>query len=132
MSRAAVLVPELFRNLFHRPATRAYPFVKVEVPVGFRGTPRFTPDLCTGCKVCMRDCPSDAIHIEVESIPSTEPAVEGKPAPRPTRKMSMTLYLDRCVHCGRCAEVCPRNALALDTDFEVANFSHDALKLFTK
>jgi len=77
----------------------------------------------------MRDCPSDAIHIEVQTIPSTEPQIEGQPAPKPKKKITMILYLDRCVHCERCAEVCPKDAIFLDTEFELANFSRDALRL---
>ena len=41
----------------------------------------------------------------------------------------MILYLDRCVHCERCAEVCPKDAIALDTEFAMAAFSRDALRL---
>ncbi len=129
MPKAGVLVPELLRNLASRPVTRFYPFEKAVVPAGFRGTPRFKAANCIGCKVCMRDCPSDAIHIEVETLPPTEPAVEGQPAPKPRKKMTMVLYLDRCVHCERCAEVCPKDAIALDTEFEVAAFSRDSLRL---
>jgi formate hydrogenlyase subunit 6/NADH:ubiquinone oxidoreductase subunit I len=129
MSKAGVLVPELLRNLTHRPVTRFYPFEKATVPQGFRGTPRFTSANCIGCKVCMRDCPSEAIEINVELIPSTEPVVEGQPAPKPTKKLTMVLYLDRCVHCARCAEVCPKDAIALDQEFEVANFTRGALRL---
>ncbi len=40
--------------------------------------------------------------------------------------------LDRCVHCERCAESCPRDALYLDTEFAMAAFSRDALKFVTK
>jgi formate hydrogenlyase subunit 6/NADH:ubiquinone oxidoreductase subunit I len=131
MAKAAVLVPELLRNLVERPVTRLYPFEKVHVPAGFRGVPRFTPETCSGCKVCVRDCPSEAIEIHVETLPA-EPGVEGQPSPKPKRKMSMVLYLDRCVHCGRCAEVCPRGSIILDDEFESAAFSRDTLRLVTK
>jgi len=129
MFKPGVLVPELFRNLATRPVTRFYPFEAAVVPKGFRGTPRFRSETCIGCKVCMRDCPSDAIHINVEVIPSTEPAVEGQPAPKPKKKMTMTLYLDRCVHCERCAEVCPKDSIYLDEEFAMAAFSREALKI---
>ena len=129
MPKAGALVPELFRNLKIRPVTRFYPFEKAEVPEGFRGTPRFKSENCIGCTVCMRDCPSDAIHIEVETLPPTEAPVEGQPAPKPRKKITMVLYLDRCVHCERCAEVCPKDAIALDTEFAMAAFSRDALRL---
>ena len=129
MSKTGILVPELMRNLGRRPVTRFYPFEKAFAPEGFRGTPRFVSEKCIGCKVCMRDCPSEAIEIHVDLIPSTEPTVEGQPAPKPTKKLTMVLYLDRCVHCARCAEVCPKDAIALDQEFEVANFTRDALRL---
>jgi len=129
MPKAGVLVPELFRNLTSRPVTRFYPFENAEVPEGFRGTPRFKSENCIGCRVCMRDCPSDAIQIEVQTLPPTEPVVEGQPAPKPKKKITMILYLDRCVHCARCAEVCPKDAIALDKEFAVAAFSRDALRL---
>ncbi len=132
MTTPLVLVPELLRNLLTRPVTRCYPFEPAPVPARFRGTPRFKSELCTGCRICMRDCPSDAIHVEVEVIPPTEPAVEGQPAPRPKRKMTMTLYLDRCVHCERCAEVCPKDAIWLDQEFAMAAFSREALKIVMK
>ena len=129
--KPAVLMPELLRNLATEPVTRFYPFEKAPVPAGFRGTPRFKSELCSGCKVCMRDCPSEAIEITVETTPVPPPA-EGAPAPKPIRKMTMTLYLDRCVHCERCAETCPRHAIFLDTEFEMAAFSRDSLKLVQK
>jgi NADH-quinone oxidoreductase subunit I len=129
MLKPGVLIPELFRKFSERPVTRFYPFEKAIVPEGFRGTPRFVGDKCIGCKVCMRDCPSDAIQINVEVIPSTAPVVEGQPAPKPTKKITMVLYLDRCVHCARCAEVCPKDAIFLDTEFEMAAFSRDSLRL---
>ncbi len=128
MRLPAVLVPELFRNLARRPVTRFYPFEKTVVPEGFRGTPRFKSENCSGCRVCMRDCPSEAIQIEVETLPAP-PAAEGQPPPRAPKKVTMILYLDRCVHCARCAESCPRHAIFMDTEFEMAAFSRDALKI---
>jgi formate hydrogenlyase subunit 6/NADH:ubiquinone oxidoreductase subunit I len=65
----------------------------------------------------------------MELIPSKEAPIEGLPAPKPTKKLTMVLYLDRCVHCGRCAEVCPKAAIALDEEFELANFTRSALRL---
>jgi formate hydrogenlyase subunit 6/NADH:ubiquinone oxidoreductase subunit I len=119
-------VPELLRNLATRPVTRLYPFEPAVVPDGFRGTPRFSAERCVGCMLCVKDCPSDALHINVELIPSAEPVVEGRPAPKPQKRFAMELYLDRCVHCARCAEVCAKDAIALDGEFEVAAFTRDA------
>jgi len=130
MSRAGVFIPELLGNLAQTPATRSYPFSKIQVPKGFRGTPRLRPGICLGCKACVRDCTSEAIEIVLKPpSPSDPPPEEGK---KPVKKFQMILYLDRCIHCARCAEVCPKDALYLDEEFEVANFTRDALRLVSE
>jgi len=124
---AGVFIPELLGDLTEQPATREYPFVKTPVAEGFRGTPRMKPGLCVGCKACMRDCTSEAIEIVLKPpSPSDPPPEEGK---KPVKKFQMILYLDRCVHCARCADVCPKDAIYLDQEFEVASFTRDALRL---
>ena len=127
MFKVGIFIPELLSNIGHAPATREYPFVKAPVPEGFRGTPRFRPDACLGCKACVRDCTSEAIEIEMKPPSPSDPSPEkGR---NPVKKFRMILYLDRCIHCARCAEVCPKDAIYLDQEFEVANFSHEALRL---
>jgi NADH-quinone oxidoreductase subunit I len=130
MSRAGVFIPELLGNLTQTPATREYPFTKIQVPKGFRGTPKLKPGVCLGCKACVRDCTSEAIEIVLKPPSPSDPAPEeGK---KPAKKFQMILYLDRCIHCARCAEVCPKDALYLDEEFEVANFTREALRLVSE
>lgn len=128
MKKAGVLIPELLHNLKAKPVTLNYPFEKVTVPDGFRGTPRFVGEKCIGCKACIRDCTAEAIDIQVEKIELPADPVTGE-VPKPQKKIRMILYLDRCVHCARCAEVCPKEAIFMDTEFEVANFTRAALRL---
>ncbi len=126
MKKSASLLPEMMQHLTHRPVTRLYPFEKVTPPEGFRGTPRFKPNNCIGCKACVRDCTAEAIEIDVRKI---DPPPGSPKGPNRRRKMVCTIYLDRCVHCARCVEVCPKDALYMDAEFEVANFTRDALKI---
>ena len=127
---AGAFIPELLGNLAETPATREYPFAKAQVAAGFRGTPRMRPGLCVGCKACMRDCTSEAIEILLKPpSPSDPPPEKGK---NPVKKYRMILYLDRCIHCARCAEVCPKDAIYLDQEFEIANFSHEALRIVSE
>ena len=130
MFKAGIFIPELLGNIGHTPVTREYPFVKAPVPEGFRGTPRLKPDTCLGCKACVRDCTSEAIEIvQKPPSPSDPPAEEGKKA---VKRFQMIIYLDRCIHCARCAEVCPKDAIYLDEEFEVASFTRDALRLVSE
>jgi NADH:ubiquinone oxidoreductase subunit F (NADH-binding)/Pyruvate/2-oxoacid:ferredoxin oxidoreductase delta subunit len=48
-------------------------------------------ELCTGCGLCARSCPQEAIL--------------------GTRKYPHAIIIDRCVGCGACAEACPRQAV---------------------
>ena len=130
MSRAGVFIPELLGYLSDTPATREYPFSKAPVPKGFRGVPRMKPGICVGCKACVRDCTSEAIEIILKPPSSSDlPPEEGK---KVAKKFQMILYLDRCIHCARCAEVCPKDAIYLDEEFEMANFTRDALRLVSE
>lgn len=101
--RVSPMMKELLAHLFRKPATSKYPFVKAEVPEGFRGKQIYDLNLCISCGLCSRDCPAKAIEM-VE--------VNGKKRP--------LFHLDLCVFCYQCAESCPRNAIKSSAFFELA------------
>ena len=49
-------------------------------------------DKCTGCGICVQDCPLDAIRL----------------------KNKKAFFDDSCSHCGACVRICPENALSLE------------------
>ena len=112
--KIGVFMPELLRHLFKKPATVDYPFKKLEVPEGFRGTPFLHPELCIVCKACERDCPAEAI--EITSVDEA------------TKKFRMVIHNDRCVHCAQCVDSCPTDAMEMDNLFEIADFDRHNLK----
>jgi NAD(P)H-quinone oxidoreductase subunit I len=114
--RVAVFLPELLRHLFKKPATIDYPFKKLTVPEGFRGTPFLHPEICIVCRACERDCPAEAI--EITAVNEAE------------KKFKMIIHNDRCVHCAQCVDSCPTTPKSMETDtlFEIAAFDRHALK----
>jgi Na+-translocating ferredoxin:NAD+ oxidoreductase RNF subunit RnfB len=55
-------------------------------------TAELTPELCTGCGVCVERCQMDALRMEGETA---------------------ALAPERCIGCGLCVSTCPGEALAL-------------------
>jgi len=62
-------------------------------------------DICTGCSICMRVCPTEALRIR-----------DGK----------AKLIGDRCVDCGECYRKCPVHAIIISQDdfSRIFDFSH--------
>jgi hydrogenase-4 component H len=93
------ILPKVLHNLFRRPFTVKYPYVKVEPQDGFRGRPAITREKCIHCWQCIRACPDRAISVDKE-----------------TRAPS--IWLGRCTYCGECAEACPTKAIVMTKNFE--------------
>jgi NAD-dependent dihydropyrimidine dehydrogenase PreA subunit len=53
-----------------------------------------SPDACTGCTLCARNCPVDAISGE--------------------RRQTHVIDPDTCIRCGICMQVCNFNAISVD------------------
>ncbi|NLW47016.1 MAG: 4Fe-4S binding protein [Firmicutes bacterium] len=104
------ILPEVFRNIIKPPATIKYPAEKTETPAGFRGRIIFEADKCIGCKMCLRDCPAGAIHIEPTGV---------------AKQFKCVFLLDRCLFCAQCVDSCPRKALTGTPQYELACFERD-------
>ena len=108
------MLSELFRHLTKAPATTEYPYRKTGVPKELRGQIVFISEKCIGCKLCIRDCPADAIGI-------TKPGEE--------KIFGAYFDLDKCIYCAQCVLSCPKDALASSQDFELARLTRDGLRV---
>ncbi|MCL5744522.1 MAG: ferredoxin [Acidobacteria bacterium] len=97
-------------SISFRTAAIEYPFRETEMPEHFRGLPRFESSKCVGCRLRVRDCPSQAITI-------TKVA---------ERQFVTAVGLGRCVYC---VETCPRGAVRMSANFEVTQLDRELLRV---
>jgi formate hydrogenlyase subunit 6/NADH:ubiquinone oxidoreductase subunit I len=95
---------ELLRSLGKKPVTIRYPFERLPPVEALRGKVFIDIEKCTGCTLCVRDCPTFALEIVGKG-----------------RTCDMIYYLDRCAFCGQCEESCPSKAVKLTAEYELAN-----------
>ena len=134
-----ITTAHFIRNLFfhaahslgwfrHRQAAVTFQYPEETRPYAFRfrsrhrltvredGTPR-----CVGCMLCETVCPAKCITIVAGEHP--DPNIEKYP-------IRFDIDLGICVYCGYCVEVCPEDAIRMDTGIvDVAAYSRDEMKL---
>jgi formate hydrogenlyase subunit 6/NADH:ubiquinone oxidoreductase subunit I len=107
-------IPEVLKqavsNITAKPATEQYPKVKPQLPEGYRGEPIFDCNLCIGCGICSKVCPSRALEMV---------DVEGKKRPQ--------LNLSKCIFCYQCADSCPKKAIKNSCTYELATTDKSTL-----
>jgi formate hydrogenlyase subunit 6/NADH:ubiquinone oxidoreductase subunit I len=113
MKRPGMMLTEAFGQFWKRPATISYPAQKVEMPDKFRGRIIFHARRCVGCKLCVRDCPSEAIAINKIGEKSFEAIID----------------MNRCVFCAQCVDSCNKDALECSKDYELASLDKASLKV---
>jgi NADH-quinone oxidoreductase subunit I len=104
--------------------TLEYPEVMPDLSDRFHGrlcllTKSDGTDLCVGCKACARVCPcDDLIQIEMHRDENKKPVID-----------LFTIDMGRCIFCGNCTEVCPVDCIKMLPDFELSDYTREALVL---
>jgi len=110
--RIGAMLGDVSRALFKRPATELYPFERREAPGRLRGLLVFEPSRCTGCKICMRDCPARALELIVVD--------------KATKRFAMKFHADRCTYCAQCVVSCNFDSLSMSHEqWELAGLARD-------
>jgi formate hydrogenlyase subunit 6/NADH:ubiquinone oxidoreductase subunit I len=104
-------------SLFKRPVTQLYPFVEQTPPTLFRGKVLSDMSKCTGCMMCVKDCP--AFALEVFTIDKA------------ARRFVMLYHVDRCTFCEQCVISCHFNVLSMSNhDWELASTQKEAFAVY--
>ncbi len=104
---------DVLRSVFTRPATRLYPKVRTKAPARLHGKLYWDPKLCTGCTLCVKDCPADAIELITID--------------RATKHFVMRYHADRCTYCAQCVVSCRFKCLGMSNEgWELAALKKEA------
>ena len=118
------MLSQVFTQMFKKPFTNKFPakyapknttqFLKdagsgkvdiippLDVPDGYRGKIQYDKEKCTGCKLCLKVCPSEAIEFK-------------------EKEKKIKIYLSRCTFCSQCNDICPVKCLTMSKDFLLAD-----------
>lgn len=113
MNRPGKMLRLAMHSLFRKAATVMYPAEKITMPPKFRGKLEFDADKCIGCKICMRDCPSNAIDIVKVA----------------DKQFDCVIDYSKCVYCAQCVDSCPKKAIEATGQFELAALTRGPLKV---
>jgi formate hydrogenlyase subunit 6/NADH:ubiquinone oxidoreductase subunit I len=100
--KIGAMVGDVFRSLFRRPATRQYPFERKAAPARLRGKLHWDAEKCTGCQLCVKDCPAQAIEVVMMD--------------KADKRFAVRYHLDRCTYCAQCVISCRPGALVMSND----------------
>ena len=103
----ATMLKDVLRSFTQRPVTEKYPFEKTPAPDRLRGKLVWNPEKCSGCCLCSKDCPSNAIELIT---------IDKK-----AKRFVMRYHEDRCTYCVQCVQNCRFECLGMsNTDWELA------------
>ena len=118
------------RWLFRKPVTAHYPKQHLPVQERFMGFPALLWDktadepFCTGCMVCVRECPTQCMAAEMHDNPKFAEGTSHR------RKIisEFEINLNRCILCGICVDVCAFDAIEMSHEHELSSFARNGAR----
>ena len=102
--------------LFKAPITEKYPFERLPAPERLRGKLTWEADKCTGCGLCVKDCPANALEVIIVD--------------RAKKEFIIHYNTSRCTYCGQCVVSCRTNSYVMsNTQWELAALSKESFNV---
>lgn len=112
-------------RLIQPEATRVFPFLVYDTDDADKGL------RCVACKICEVECPPQCISIvkSTDKKPDYSGVYSGKPQFYPEE---FDIDVSVCMSCQICVEVCPFEAIKMDTAFELSTDDRFGGLMWTK
>lgn len=115
--KLGAMLGDVMPALFRRPVTERYPLERRPVPERLRGALRWNPEKCTGCSLCVKDCPAKAIELITLD--------------KAGKRFVLCYHLDRCTFCAQCVQSCRFKCLELSPEhWELAVLNKEPLTIY--
>ena len=108
---------DIISSLFKRPVTELYPFEHKPNPDRLRGKLIWDPEKCTGCMLCVKDCPANAIELmTIDKV---------------NKRFVMRYHADRCIFCAQCVVNCRFGCLNMSNkEWELASVKKEPFTVY--
>ncbi len=117
MPTLGAMLGDIVHSLFISPATEFYPFVRNPDPDRLRGKLIWNPEKCSGCQLCVKDCPSDALELIVLD--------------KAIKRFVMRYHADRCTFCAQCVESCRLKCVSMSNEqWELASLTKEPFTVY--
>jgi NAD(P)H-quinone oxidoreductase subunit I len=115
--RMTMLWKDALQSLITSPATQQYPFVRLNAPDQLRSKLHWDLENCTGCGLCAKDCPADAIKVIVLD--------------KKAKRFVFRYQVDQCTFCSQCTVSCRQGCLSMaNNEWELAALSRDKFRVY--
>lgn len=108
---------DLLQSLFSKAATEPFPNPEPNEVQRLRGKLHWNPENCTGCQLCVKDCPADALKLFT---------IDKK-----SKQFVMLYDVGKCTFCAQCVENCRFGCITLANDeWALAQDSKEPFSIF--
>ena len=113
----AAMLGDVVQSLFKKPVTERYPFQRRPAPERLRGKLHWDSSKCTGCCLCNKDCPSNAIELITLD--------------KKAKRFVLRYHMDRCTYCAQCVQNCRFNCMSMSNEeWELAALSKESFTVY--